>query len=101
MSQQNCIIEFRDGDTVRVQSGISRRTQKPYNITKQEGWFHDKKSPYPTRVEINLEDGQPPYAPGLYTIDFTNSVFVDRYNSLSLGRLLLMRQAPKAVEKVS
>lgn len=101
MSQQHCIIEIREGDTVRVHSGVSRRNNRPYQITKQEGWYHDKKAPYPTRIEVALEDGQVPYAPGFYTVDFQHSVYVDRFDSLQLGRLLLMRQTPKAVEKTA
>lgn len=97
----NLIIEIREGDSVRTQSGTSNRTGKPYSIRKQEGWFHSKTEPYPSKVELNLADNQPPYAPGLYQIDFDQSVFVDRYNSLQLGRLQLQRQAPKEVSKAS
>lgn len=94
------VIEIRDGDTVRIQSGTSKRTGKAYSIRKQEAWYHDKKAPYPSRIEVNLEDGQPAYVAGLYIVDFDHSVYVDRFGSLQLGRLILMRQASKA-EKVA
>jgi hypothetical protein len=78
-------------DKVTVKSGISQRTQKPYSINKQEGFFFaaaDTK--YPVRFEFNLAEGATAFAPGMYKLDDSN-FYVDRFGSLSIsGQLVLL-----------
>lgn len=78
-------------DKVTVKSGVSSRTQKPYSINKQEGYFFaagDTK--YPVRFEFNLADGATAFAPGMYKLDESN-FYVDRFGALSLsGQLVLL-----------
>lgn len=46
--------------------------------------------PYPQRITLNIDvdKGAAPYAPGFYMVD-PSSFFVDRFNSLQLGRIKL------------
>lgn len=57
--------------------------------------------PYPQRITLNIdiEKGQKPYAPGFYTV-CPSSVYVDRFNSLTLGRLKLVPLAAPATAPV-
>lgn len=77
-------------DKVTVKSGISQRTQKPYTINKQEGFFFAEGAKYPVRFEFNLADGATAFAPGMYKLDESN-FYVDRFGALSLsGQLVLV-----------
>ncbi|PTT55533.1 single-stranded DNA-binding protein [Aeromonas sp. HMWF014] len=77
-------------DKVTTKSGISQRTQKPYTINKQEGFFFAEGAKYPVRFEFNLADGATAFAPGMYKLDESN-FYVDRFGALSLsGQLVLL-----------
>lgn len=95
------VIEIQGTSGVRIQSGTSKRTGNPYSIRKQEAWYHNGSDPYPTRIEINLDDNQPPYNPGLYELDISRSVMVDRYSSLTFGKLFLLPAKPKDIKAAS
>lgn len=74
---------------VEVKSGTSSRTGKSYSIREQECWIHtvDKSTlqtrPHPERAVVALEDNQPPYPPGSYTI-CPSSIYVARFGLVSL-----------------
>jgi len=83
----------------QVQNGTVKngpRAGQPYSIRKQDAWVHLDGQPYPVRIVINLEDNKPPYQPGFYALD-EKSFFVDRFASLSLGRLQLQPEKLAAV----
>lgn len=73
-------------------SGTSK-AGKPYRIRKQTGWAHTydasgSQNPYPEKIEFNLQETQPPFALGVYTIA-PESFYVGDFNGLSIGRLIL------------
>lgn len=89
---------------VDTKSGIAAKTGKPYSIREQEGWAYlmgrdGKPLPHPQRVRFSLEDDQPPYDLGEYTLD-PSSLYCDKFNQLSL-RARLRRMAPQAVSKAA
>lgn len=69
--------------------------QDAYAFTADE---QGKPRPYPQRIVLNIDmdKGAKPYAPGFYTV-CPSSLFVDRFNSLQLGRLKLVPLAAPAV----
>lgn len=83
------VIEIHPNAEVRTQSGTSKNG-KPYSINKQEGWLHNFRDPYPTKINIALQANATPYAPGTYEINLVDSVMVDRYGELTFGRLTLV-----------
>ena len=91
-------IEVKSAE-VTTKSGIAAKTGKPYSIREQEAWAFlcsvTGPQPYPSRTVLNLEDDQPPYPPGQYTID-ASSIYVGDFGSLRLGRLRLKALAPAA-----
>lgn len=74
---------------VEVKTGTSPRTGKQYNIREQECWVHtvDKATgqtrPHPERAVVPLEEGQPPYPPGSYTI-CPSSIYVARFGLVAM-----------------
>jgi len=73
-------------------SGIAK-SGKPYHIRKQTGWAHTydasgTPNPYPEKIEFNLQENQPPFALGVYTIA-PESFYVGDFNALAIGRLIL------------
>ena len=80
--------------TATKKSGTSAKNGKAYEIVEQEGWAHvsdqnGNPAPYPSRISIQLENGQPPYLPGSYTLA-DGSFFVGDFSRLSIGRLRLV-----------
>lgn len=74
---------------VETKTGTSNRTGKSYSIREQECWVHtvDKATgqtrPHPERAVVPLEDNQPPYPVGSYTI-CPSSIYVARFGMLSI-----------------
>lgn len=92
-------IEINSAE-VRVKSGTSARTGKPYSIREQDGWAHTcdrqgKPNQYPVRVSISLGDDQAPYAPGTYTLA-PESLYTNRFNQLEISPVL--RPVPAAMK---
>lgn len=81
------IIEITD-TTVSTRSGTSARTNKPYTINEQTAYVHKKGQVYPEKISINLEQNQPPYSAGKYTLD-DRSFYVDRYGSIAVRPVLV------------
>lgn len=95
-------IEIKSTE-VRTISGTSK-AGKPYSIRDQEAYAHTvgrdgQPRPYPERISLQLEDDQPPFEPGLYTLA-PSSLYVGDYGRLMLGRPQLARVQP-AVAKAA
>jgi len=63
-------------------------------MTEQEAWAFTadrdgNPAPYPTRISINLEQGQQPYPPGIYTLA-PQSIYVGDFGKLKIGRTVLV-----------
>lgn len=84
-------IEVKSAET-RYVSGTSQKG-KPFSFYKQDAYAHLPGEPYPIRVEISHDKSEQAYQPGMYTI-LPDSFYVDRFNSLTLGRLNLQQVRP-------
>lgn len=88
-------VEIKDSK-VDTHSGVGK-TGKPFTIRKQRGYIDTGKA-YPEEFVISLDDTQPGYPAGTYTINMDASVYVDRrYGELKLGRLQLVAVASAKV----
>lgn len=94
-------IEIQSAE-VKTKSGVSARTGKPYTIREQEGYAHTfdrhgKPNAYPVRLSISLNDDQPPYAPGNYSLA-PESLYTNRFNQLEISPVLkpIVAAQPKA-----
>ncbi|ECE4893358.1 TPA_asm: DNA-binding protein [Salmonella enterica subsp. enterica serovar Typhi str. CT18] len=69
-------------------SGISKKSGNPYTLNEQMGyaWLGGD---YPELIKINLEDGQPPYAAGFYSLSL-KSFRVGDFNRLQIARVDLI-----------
>jgi hypothetical protein len=88
---------------VRIKTGTSVRTGKAYNIREQDGYAHTydregKPNRYPVRLSVSLEDDQPPYPPGVYTLS-PESLYTNRYNQLEIKPVL--RPVQQSVAKAA
>jgi hypothetical protein len=75
---------------VTVKSGVSAKSGKPYSIREQEAYAHvfgkdGKLQAYPVRMQVMLEQEDPPYAPGIYQLD-PSCIYVDRFGGLAIAR---------------
>ncbi len=77
---------------INTRNGVSSKNGKPYSINEQVAFVHKVAGEYPDRIKINLENGQPPYAPGNYDLS-PQSYFVDRFDSLAVRPILIPRAA--------
>jgi len=89
--------------TATKKSGTSSKSGKPYEIVEQEGWAHvcdqqGNPAPYPSRITVQLDNGQPPYPPGVYTLH-DSSYGVGDFSSLQLRRLRLVPLTAPAASK--
>lgn len=82
-----------ESSVVRVRSGDSPKTGKPYSISEQIGYFYRSGSKHSQEIKIELEKDQLPFAPGRYELN-DESFFVNRYGNLSLNSKLILIQAP-------
>lgn len=75
-------------------SGISKTTQKPYSFKTQSAYVltfdskTGKPNPFPEKIEITLEDTQPAYPVGDYTLAPV-SFYVNRNRRLELSPKLV------------
>lgn len=83
MSIKPLLIEFHTTDVVNM-SGTSQRTGKDYSINKQLGYLFLNGSPYPEKIELTLNDGQPPYNIGKYYVDLNQAASIDRFGSIGI-----------------
>lgn len=89
---------------VRNQSGVSKTTNRPYNMDFQEAWLHlydkaGKPEPYPVKIEISLEHNEQGaalfYKLGEYQLH-PSSVYVDRSGNLAIKPRLQSVAKPTA-----
>jgi helix-destabilizing protein len=84
-------IEIKSTD-IEDKRGISR-AGKPYHIREQFG-YADLGKEYPVEIRVPLDPTAPPYAVGNYSIH-PDSLYVDRFGRLTLGRLKLIPAGAK------
>lgn len=85
--------------TTRQSRKSDPRTNQPYVFHEQEAFAFvagrdGQPQRYPQRIRITLDDRQDAYKPGLYVLA-PESVYVDRFGGLSLGRVVLRPMAAK------
>ena len=73
---------------VETKSGTSQKSGKAYSIREQTAWglFHDqngKVQPHPQRIRVTLDDQQPPYPVGVYTLA-PESFYPDRFGQITI-----------------
>lgn len=66
---------------------------QPFTKRYQSGYVqlvqpNGQMEPYPAKVNVNLEENQPPFEPGFYVVT-DESFYVDRNKNLLLGRMRL------------
>lgn len=73
---------------VDTRTGISKKTGNAYTLNEQMGyaWLGGD---YPELIKINLEDGQPAYSAGVYTLSL-KSFRVGDFNRLQVARVELI-----------
>jgi len=76
-------VEIEDAQVEDIQ-GTSQRTGKPYHMRKQSGYLHAPGQRYPEKFEFLLDQGQAPFAPGLYRFG-PGAIHVDRRGGLSVS----------------
>lgn len=86
-------IEIKAG-TANKRSGTSVKSGKPWEIVEQEAWafLFDQSgnpAPYPSKIVIQLENGQPPYPAGNYTLA-DQCFYVGDFGRLTVGRVKLV-----------
>jgi hypothetical protein len=85
----NLLIEiYPENENIQTFSGISKATNNPFTIYKQKAYLHTKSSRFPLEFEINLEQNQPPYKAGMYSIT-PDSIYINKYKSLAFGQVQL------------
>jgi hypothetical protein len=84
-------IEIKSTD-VDDKRGTSR-AGKAFHIREQFG-YADLGKAYPVEVRVPLDPTAPPYPPGSYSIH-QDSLYVDRFGRLTLGRLKLVPAGAK------
>lgn len=89
---------------IEVKSGVA--TSRNVNVTKgrnagsvmqmveQEAWAfltdrNGNPAPYPSRIVLDLEQGQQPYPPGMYTFA-PQSFYVGDFSKVKIGRPVLV-----------
>lgn len=87
--------------TVRELKGVSKTSGKPYHMRFQNGYAftQDKdgnQPPFPEKFEISLDNDQPAYTPGDYTLH-PSAVYVDRDGRLAVSARLTPVKAKPSV----
>lgn len=86
-------IKILSAETKSI-SGVSKSTGKPYSFKTQQGYVltYDsrtgKPNPFPEKIEMTLEDTQPAYPIGDYTLS-PLSFYVNRNQRLELSPKLM------------
>jgi hypothetical protein len=91
-------IEIKSSE-VSSRSGNSKG--RDWHIRSQEAWAHllernGSPSPYPQKIQLNLEDDQAPYPVGQYALS-DSSLYVGDFGRLQLGRPILVQVKTQAV----
>lgn len=98
-------IEIPKNSEVTVKAGVSAKNNKPYEIREQTGYAYlfDSRgnlNPHPTSIKVQLEPGDQPYAEGNYILA-PQSLYSDRYGSLSIGRPKLIKTGVQTTVKTA
>lgn len=73
---------------VRVKTGTSAKTGKPWSMRSQECQFECER--FRVSGQLTLGDEQPPFPPGTYEVDFDQSVKANAYGEIALARSLVL-----------
>lgn len=91
------VIEIESTE-LKVKTGTSARTGKPYQIREQTAYVHIPPAKYPQPIKVTLEDDAQPYPPGQYQLD-DSSFFVGRYDDLQMRPRLIPAPAKPALAR--
>lgn len=91
-------IEIPQNSQVQSRSG-QRNDGSQYNMYWQDGYLHQPNEAYPTKMRINVKQGQIISA-GFYSLD-EQSFYVDRYGALSVSRELKLKPLAQDIKKAS
>lgn len=80
----NIRIEIDDTCKTRSNSGISKRTGKPYEIASQQVWafLHGA---YPQKIELPIDSEMAAYEPGSYWLDLAPALVVGDFSRLAIN----------------
>lgn len=85
-------------------SGISKKTQQPFSIDSQKGYFHQEGLQYPKEMKINLQKNDQgvsvPYLVGFYELS-PSSFYVDKFNNLAVNPVLVAVANSQSTKKAS
>lgn len=81
-----------ESSEVTTKSGTSKQG-KPFSLREQSGYVYtldDKGTPqkHPQTFKFIIDGEQPPYAPGMYSLDMT-CLYVGRFGQLEVGHIKL------------
>lgn len=85
-------------DTNEVKERRGTNEKGPWVIRTQTGYVDTGKR-YPAEIKIRLGNEQPPFEPGEFTVDLSQSVYVSKYGSLALSEELKL--VPLAAAKAA
>ncbi len=89
------IIEI-ESTKLNVKTGVSQRTQKPYEIREQNALMFKEGERFPDKIKVTIRDGQSAYAPGRYTLH-DDSFYPSRFGGLEVNPVLVALPAVKQV----
>lgn len=90
-------IEIKDKavheEEIRPSSKPGAKVFKPFTKRYQSGYVtlmqpNGQQEPYPSKVNVNLDENQPGFEPGIYEVG-EESFYVDRNKNLLLGKMRL------------
>lgn len=84
-------IEIESVET-KVRKGVSKVTQKPYEIREQAALMFKDGSRYPDKIKVNIPDGQSAYPVGKYVLH-DDSYQVSRFGNPELRPVLVAVKA--------
>lgn len=93
------IIEIESTE-LKIKTGTSARTGKPYQIREQTAYVHIPPNKYPQPIKVTLEDDAHPYAPGQYMLD-DSSFYVGRFDDLQMRPRLIRAPSASSVTKAT
>lgn len=89
------VIEI-ESTQLKTKSGISSRTQKPYEIREQNALMFKDGERFPDKIKITIQDGQSAYQTGRYALH-SDSFRVSRFGGIEVAPVLVSIPAAKAV----
>ena len=77
------VVQFTSTN-IDKQSGIAKGSGKPYELFKQTAYIYIGDAPFPEKIEVLLDDGQPAFAIGKYSLDVNRAIVVGAFHSLAI-----------------